>query len=58
MSVSRPEFNEKTTATEVVSAFAEQIKGKNGKSIEPLSFQVTFKYTNIRESDHHWCRTQ
>lgn len=47
MSVSRPEFNEKTTATEVVGAFADQIKGKNGKSVEPLNFQVTLKYTNI-----------
>lgn len=29
---SHPEFNETTTATEVASAFAGQIKGKNGKS--------------------------
>jgi hypothetical protein len=29
---SHPDFNEKTTATVVASAFAEQIRNKNGKS--------------------------
>jgi hypothetical protein len=33
MAVSHPEFNEKATATEVASAFAGQIRGKNGKSL-------------------------
>jgi hypothetical protein len=31
MATSHPEFNEKTTATEVAETFASNIRGKNGK---------------------------
>jgi NAD(P)-dependent dehydrogenase (short-subunit alcohol dehydrogenase family) len=38
---SHPEFNEKTTATVVASAFAEQIRNKNGKSYFQFIFYTT-----------------
>jgi len=40
MTVTHPEFNEKATATEVASAFAGQIQGKNGKSLFYLQIDL------------------
>jgi hypothetical protein len=35
MATSHPEYNEKTSATEVASVFASQIRGKNGELESP-----------------------
>lgn len=59
MATTHPEYNEKTTATEVASAFADQIRGRNGQTyLIALKKNSQVYILTFLLSGDYWCRSQ